>query len=123
MGQSERERWIRAPIAGSLVALGLGGLLAAFGLGWGWTPVERAVAIAAVSGGVGALAAGLALVLHRLGPPVVAFACIVLVAVVTGPGLGASSEGDGKGRTVVLITIDTLRRDHVGAYPDAAVQS
>lgn len=28
---------------------------------------------------------------------------------------------DGRGRTVVLLTVDTLRRDHVGAFPDAAL--
>lgn len=120
MSPSEPNRAYSAGIAGSSVALATGGLLAVGGLGGGWTGPERAVALLVGALVAGVLGAALGAALARLGHMGVTVTSAVLVAVLGMPTLQGGRAPDGRGRTVVLVTIDTLRRDHVGAYPDAA---
>ena len=100
-----RQGWQLTEVAPALglefaLALGVASLVLALA---GWTD-RRAVVLAAAAGTAAALvAAAPAFPQVELAPP----------ATGVGPGGGAS--------TVVLLTLDTLRRDHVSAYDDALV--
>ncbi|MCP4872984.1 MAG: sulfatase [Proteobacteria bacterium] len=97
--------------------------------GWTWTELAPAWGLEVALAGLLFAVVAAALARIERTPTVLACGLIVVTLVAVAPGLDrskpeapvtapASAAG---ARTVVLLTLDTLRRDHVSAYPDALV--
>lgn len=83
-----------------------------------WTPVELAGAVAVEAG----LSLCLMLAAARLWTPLgpAAAVCLLALAVARPPPRGPAPTAPRRdGQTLVLVTLDTLRRDHVSAWPGA----